>query len=264
MINKLSGVKPMPNDSNTKRLPPYISYKTWTKLMNGLVNFLPDVIDNSVFSQMKFSGTDAKRLRTALRYFNLIDDSGVPSEKLHNLLKSYVGEQGNKAEIIATIMKEAYPLLSDPSFNLAAATWKQLIDRFEDMGATGVIQRICINFFLQMAAEGGMEISPHLAHRSKTGYGRPSVAKKLRQKQRQDTGSGHELQQSQQTSEQDSSGSIVGLDIDASVAGVLYLLPHKGQKWERGSKERFKLALSAILDAVYPDENNNVPITQKD
>jgi hypothetical protein len=243
----------MTNDSKTMRLPPYVSYKTWSKLMDGLANFLPDVIDNSVFIQMKFSGTDAKRLRTALRYLNLIDDNGVPHEDLRNLLKARLGE-GNKTEIVAIIMKKAYPLLSDSSFNLATATSKQLTDRFESMGATGIVQRLCINFFLQMAAEAGMEISPQLGHRSKTGYGRPSVARKLRQKQRQDARSVHEPKQNQQVGEQGASKSIAGLDIDASVAGVLYLLPHKGQKWDKGSKERFKLALSAILDAVYPNE----------
>jgi hypothetical protein len=247
----------MAKKAKAERLPPYVSYSTWTKLMNGLVNFLPDVIDSSVYSQLRFSGSDTKKLRTALRYLNLIDETGVPSGRLHELVRAYRGEGESEAIVLLQIMREAYPFLSDDSLNLRTATWKQLTDRFSTIGATANLQRQCVSFFLHMAAEAGMEISPHLSSRSKSGLGRPSVVRKTRRKQRQKT---QQRELGEETGEFPSvrrsrSEAIWALDINPTVAGILRLLPREGEKWDRDRKKRFKIALESVLDAVYPDED---------
>jgi len=242
----------------TERLPPYVSYSPWTKLLNGLVNFLPDVIDSSVYSQLRFSGSDTKKLRTALRYLNLIDEAGTPSEILHDLVRAYRDEGEPEAKVLLRIMREAYPFVSDGSLNLKTATWKQLTDKFDALGATANLQRQCVTFFLHMAAEAGLEISPHLGSRSRSGLGRPSVVRKTRQKQRQKT---QQRELAGETGEVPSvrrsrSEAVWALDIDPTVAGVLRLLPREGEKWDRDRKKRFKIALESVLDAIYPDEDS--------
>jgi len=246
------------NVKTTKRLPPYISYKTWNKLLAGLVNFLPGVIDNSILLQLNFSGTDTKRLRTALRFLNLIDDNGVPLEDLQSLIKAMKGDAGDKAQILKNLLINSYPFLSEPAggFSISNASWKQLTDRFDQMGTSGAVQALAINFFLQMAIESGMEISPHLSKsKTKSGYGRPNITKKAKQKKEiipiVDNPIPQPIIQSQQTNIPPT------MDIDVSVLGILNLLPHKGQKWDKLSKDRFKIALSAVLDAVYPDDKTS-------
>lgn len=243
----------MTNEKKPERLPPYVSYATWTKLMNGLANFLPDVIDSSVYNQLRFSGSDTKKLRTALRYLNLIDENGNVLDKLRDLVRVYRGEGDSKVVVLKEIMHGAYPFLSDVSLNLATATWKQLTDKFEAMGATGDVQRLCISFFLHMATEAEMEVSPHLSSRAKSGLGRPSVARKARKKKQKEVQKEGETPKENQFSAETERGRV---DIDSTIAGVLQLLPKRGQKWNSESKRRFKVALEAVLDAVYPDEGS--------
>jgi hypothetical protein len=245
-------------EKKAERLPPYVSYLTWTKLINGLANFLPDVIDSSVYNQLRFSGSDTKKLRTALRYLNLIDENGNVLDKLRDLVRAYRGEGDAKVAVLKDIMHGAYPFLSDGSLNLATATWKQLTDKFEAMGATGDVQRLCISFFLHMATESEMEVSPHLSSRAKSGYGRPSAVRKGRQKRREKAKKSRTTEQEDESQPRNSTSDVGDIfNVDPTVAGILHLLPRKGQKWDSNSKERFKTALNAVLDAVYPDENTN-------
>ncbi len=240
----------MVEERKSERLPPYVSYATWKKLMHGLANFLPDQIDASVFTDLRFSGSDKKKLRAALRYLSLVDDNGVPTESLHALVEAHRND-GDKAAVLNQLLEEGYPFLHDANFNLATATWKQLTDRFESLGVSGDTQRACTSFFLHMAVEAGKDISPHLSSRTKSGLGRPSIVRRRSQEKRKSK------QDRSSTRVETSSPEPIAArfnDVDMAVAGVLNLLPQKGQKWDKDSKRRFKVALEAVLDAVYPDD----------
>ncbi len=240
------------------RLPAYVSYVTWNRLMHSLGEFMPSAVDSSVYSDSGFSGSDTKKLRSALRYLNLVDEHGKPSDELRTLVKVYQdeAETKSKAKLLEDILTRSYPFLKDDEFDLASASWRQLESRFDSLGASGSLQTQCISFFLHLAADAGLGISPHLSSRTKSGLGRYSAARKVRKKQKQDNKRA-EVPESQ-------AGMLPGslnameiarvLNIDPTVAGLLRLLPHVGVEWSASEKKRFKAAFEAVLDAVYPDE----------
>lgn len=252
----------MATDEKQERLPPYVSYKTWLKMLDRLVKFLPDSIDSSYYRDSQFSGSSAKKLRTALRFLELIDDRNVPTvllQRLHRALRG-VGQE-TKAGVLHEILRSSYPSLFTEDFILKRATSGQLVERFEEMGVRGSIQRYCISFFLHMAADAELELSPHLAGRSRLGIGRKSIVIKSRERRRKITLAGT-LKGTQLPK---------GEELDLSklhpaLAGLLKELPTPGIKWEAEEKARFKKAFEALLDVVYPDrveETQSRPATNQ-
>lgn len=239
----------MATNERQERLPPYVSYKTWLKMLDRLVKFLPDQIDGSYYRGSQFSGSSAKKLRTALRFLGLIDDRNVPTvllQRLHRALRG-VGQE-TKVDVLREILEAAYPSLLTEDFILNRATSGQLVERFEELGVRGSIQRYCISFFLHMAADAEIELSPHLAGRSRLGIGRKSIVLKSRERRRKATLAGT-LERAQLPK---------GEEIDLSklhpaLAGLLKELPTPGIKWEAEEKAKFKKAFEALLDVVYPD-----------
>lgn len=238
-------------EQSQERLPPYVSYKTWSKLLDGLVTFLPDVIDSSYYAGLLFSGSSAKKLRTALRFLGLINNSSVPTEQLQRLVRASRGEgQEIKATVLRDVLQNAYPTLFTEDFNLKRVTLGQLAVRFEELGAKGNIQRHCISFFLHLAADAELELSPHLAGRSRLGIGRKSIVLKSRERRRKATLAG--------TLEGVQVGKGEGLnlpELDPALVVLLKRLPKSGTVWEAGEKTKFKKAFEAILDVVYPDQS---------
>jgi len=241
-----------------ERLPPYVSYATWMRLINGLVDFVPDVIDSSVYSRLRFSGSDIKKLRTALRRLNLIDESAVPRQELRSLVEAQKegAEPDAKSVVLRQIIDRAYPFMADEDFNLSSATRKQLEDRLAAMGATGNMQKPCTTFFLNLAVEAGLDISPHLSSRDKSGVGRLSTVRKAQLRRRQETARNvpREEPGSPPLALSSRDNLIIALDIDPTLAALLHLLPAKGRSWGSGDKRRFLAAFKAVLDAVYPDQ----------
>jgi len=169
----------MRNKDSQNRLPPYVSYSTWQKLMAGFSTFLPDVIDGSYYRELRFSGSDTKKLRTALRFLGLVDGNSVPTEKLWSLVQAIHQESDEiKSNVLRDILCDAYPPLFVNDFSLKTATVGGLSDHFDEMGARGDVQRQCISFFLHLAAEANIALSPHLAGKSRLGIGRKSVVLK--------------------------------------------------------------------------------------
>ncbi len=165
------------------RLPPYASYTTWQKLLEGLKRFLPDEIDRSFYDSLGFSGSQILTLKSALRFLSLVDQDNVPTEKLRQLVQS----DGHKQkDILREIIQQAYVSLFN-TFNLQTITQGQLSRYFESLGAKGDIQRKCTSFFLAIASEAGIELSLHLSGRSKLGIGRKSIATKAKEKKRLET-----------------------------------------------------------------------------
>ncbi|MFH0846604.1 MAG: hypothetical protein V1894_00900, partial [Chloroflexota bacterium] len=82
----------MPNETSRKRLPPYISYRTFHNFISELQHGVPSRIDRSFWGD-KYSGSSGTQLVGALRFLGLIDTSNVPSPRLRQLALAREGQR---------------------------------------------------------------------------------------------------------------------------------------------------------------------------
>jgi hypothetical protein len=147
------------------RLPPYLTYATWQKLLEALHKHTPLQLDRSYFDELKTSVSTALTVRGTLLFLDLVDSSDRPTEKLLKLVQS---DEANKKTILREIMQSAYqPILE--GLDLGYATSGQLQERFRKYGAEGNIGRKCLSFFLALAKDAEINLSPSLLGKSRVG-----------------------------------------------------------------------------------------------
>ena len=147
------------------RLPPYLTYATWQKLLEALQKHIPSQLDRSYFDELKFSVSTALTVRGTLLFLDLIYADDKPTEKLTKLVQS---DEENRKAVLREIVQEAYlPLLEE--LDLRNATAGQLEGRFREYGAEGNIGRKCLSFFLALAKDAEMVLSPSLLGKSRVG-----------------------------------------------------------------------------------------------
>ena len=234
------------------RMPPYVSYKTWLKMLEGLKIFVPDKIDGSYYRDLLFSGSSAKKLRTTLLFLGLINEDNDPTASLHRLAKVLQGtSQEDRSEVIRDIVQNAYSFLFVEDFNLVRATSGQLSDRFEKHGIKGNSQRQCISFFLHIAHAAEIELSPHLSTRSRVGIGRKSDLLKSRESKRKKLST----RQSKNTQLRGDEG-FDWSKLHPAILALLKDLAERGASWDAEEKANFKKAFEAVFDIAYPNDRH--------
>lgn len=145
------------NEEKKPKVPPYIPFKTFKNFLDGLGDTIPGRIDRSLMPS--HSGTAQAHLLHALKHFELISSNGVPSEKLHQLVKSESAEwQAN----LKDLLNQYYPFLFHQDLNIKTATGNQVFEKFVQAGASGATVRKCIAFFTGAAESACLEISPYI------------------------------------------------------------------------------------------------------
>jgi len=140
------------------KTPPYISYATLKTFIADLHDHrIPSRIDRSIMT--RFSGTAQKQLMTALRFLDLIDADGKPTDALHALAKTYGTNEWPSA--LGAVIKKAYAPLFE--IDLATATPQHFSETFGNaFSNTEAVMRKCIAFFLPAASEAGIQISDRI------------------------------------------------------------------------------------------------------
>ena len=153
-------------DKEKKRLPPYVSYRTFRNFLDGLqVGVMPSRIDRSYWGD-RLSGTTGTQLISALRFLNLVDAAGVPTNRLRMLVAAR-GPQRN--ELLRQMTFEAFAPLMKAGLDPQNATYSQLEEIFHnnfDLG--GDVSRKCIKFFIMLAGDAGVHLSPFITKRLKS------------------------------------------------------------------------------------------------
>jgi hypothetical protein len=149
----------MPDNATESRKVPFGPWKTFKSFieLDLKAKTIPAHIDSSLF-RLK-SGTDARQLRAALRFYGLVhgpkDDA---TDRLRALVASY-GTETWKASV-NDLLRSYDPLLG--SVDLATGTQKQLEDAFRaGSDLSGSTLKKAVRLYLAMATEAGVSLSPH-------------------------------------------------------------------------------------------------------
>lgn len=142
-----------------ERIPPYLTYATWKKLLAGLKTYFPPRLDRSYYDRLGFSGSQIYAAKSALAYLGLMDSNNVPRERLRELVQT---EGDEHKRILREIIETAYQPLFEES-PPSEATSGQIEEYFKKCGAKGGVVVSCVSFFLAVARESGIELSPHLS-----------------------------------------------------------------------------------------------------
>jgi hypothetical protein len=137
--------------------------------VNGLQQNVPSRIDRSYWDPM-FSGSTGTQLVAALRFLGLIDGNNHPSPRLRSLASSALEK---RPLVLREIAAEAYQfVLKSPALEPDNATYAQLQEVFKaTFPVADDVSRKCIKFFIAMAGDAGIPLSPHILKRSRSVHG---------------------------------------------------------------------------------------------
>ncbi len=148
----------MVKKNNGGRIPPYIGWATWNRLIQLMKTFVPPRLDRSYFNSLGFSGTQYSQAIRAFLFLSLMDGNRKPTEKLRQLI---MGTDNEQKDILKSIVEEAYkPFFDNPGPR--DATLGDLESFLRSQGAKGVVDK-CVTFFLSAAKEAGIPLSPQLS-----------------------------------------------------------------------------------------------------
>jgi hypothetical protein len=115
-------------------------------------------------------------LKGTLLFLGLMSADGIPSPRLHQLVKSDVEA---RRPVLAEIVRNAYgPLFTE--LDVTRVTQAQVKEYFNAQGASGDIGRKCLSFFFAICADGNVALSPHLRKSARRGKGRNSAIEVLK------------------------------------------------------------------------------------
>src|SRR5437870_12959035 len=108
-------------------MPPYIAFQSVKTLIHNLKpHKLPNRVDRSLLQN--FAGTVQGQLIATLRFFDLIDAKGIPTEGLEKLHHAYDTDQWSI--VIEGLLRKSYPTIF--AIGLATASPGQFNEAFRN------------------------------------------------------------------------------------------------------------------------------------
>lgn len=147
----------IPGGDDAKQQAPGAPYMSYKGFQNYLTKFaeegLPGRFDGSYFGNA--SGSLVAQTRGTLRYLDLIDEDKHPTDLLKTIVEA---DESERKQYLKMIFEEKYADALALSKN---ATAGQLADVFRQRNLSGATVQKAITFFLGMAEDLGVELSPH-------------------------------------------------------------------------------------------------------
>jgi hypothetical protein len=169
----------MASEQGGKRLPPYVSYRTFRNFIDQLGPRMPARFDRSYWGAM-FSGSSCGHLMGALRFLDLIDEKGQPTERLRPLAAA----KGDlRVAVLRDICSDRFSFVFQGSPDPQDATYAQLEEKFTDrFPLKPDVSRKCLKFFIELSHEAGIPLSPFITKRFRSNHpaaGTKTITKKL-------------------------------------------------------------------------------------
>ena len=150
----------MTTDNAQEPKPAYVTYTTFDNFINGLKETgIPNRIDKSVLGTM--SGTVQSFMMGALRFLDLVTESGAPTQAMKDLVS------GDRKKALSDMVHHSYDFLFS-GFNLKAATLQEVEEKFREKQLSGDTIRKAISFFTLACDAAGIAYSPHLKSKKGT------------------------------------------------------------------------------------------------
>ena len=142
-------------DAGGNGVSPYIAFQSVkTFIQNLKPHKLPNRIDRSLLQN--FAGTVQGQLIATLRFFDLIDAKGIPTEALERLHQAYDTDQW--PVVLGDVLRKSYPAIFE--IGLASASPGQFNEAFRNaFGGAEAVQRKSRTFFLNATRDAQIEIS---------------------------------------------------------------------------------------------------------
>lgn len=139
--------------------PPYTSYRSFERLVTELrdCEILPHAIDRSFLR--KRSGSEQSALIATLKWFGLVDDDNVVTKRLKDLVSA---DEDARKDILKALVEASYSFVTDNAFDLQTATTALLVEQFRQYQISGSTLTKSISFFLAVAKDVDIPVSPHV------------------------------------------------------------------------------------------------------
>ena len=150
-------------EEERKQFPPYVSYKSFNKLINMLEQYLPTRIDLSYTSD-DFSVRIGTDLILAMKFLNYIDDDYRPKPRLKLLAAGTTKE--HRAALLKQVADEAYAFVFNGKLDPQTAAYAELEAVFQNIYRTD--DDIChksISFFIEFCKDAGIPLSPEFSNK---------------------------------------------------------------------------------------------------
>ncbi len=120
---------------------------------------MPSRIDRSIWVN-KFSGSNGTQIMTAIKFFNLIDNEGIPNDDFKNLVSRDLDLQ---KKIFRKLLFKYYEPIFD--LDLTKATRYQFREAFKNFGTKEGVLIKCEAFFIQASKYSNIVLSTHILAR---------------------------------------------------------------------------------------------------
>lgn len=146
-------------DEERKRLPAYVSHKTFYNLMNQFKQHLPNNFNRRYWGVM-FSGSSGYQLTSALQFLNLIDENNRPTSRLKSLV---ISTEEQRAVLLRNIANEAYAFVLKGSNDPQNATYKELEGVFRNTYKVKIdVCRKCVKFLIEFSKHAGIPLAARI------------------------------------------------------------------------------------------------------
>ena len=167
-----------------RRPPPYAPYRSWKNLIDKLRGKrpLPAPFDSGFWNSLGLSGGMISVQRPTMVSLDLLDASYAPTDRLNQLLD--VSGDDDAKSTYKEMLDIGYPGW-EHKLDIERATGGQLTAYLNELGATGDTVPKCKSFFIGLAKDAGLDVSPHLNSRSSSKLRSRSQTKRPPQRRNQ-------------------------------------------------------------------------------